>query len=376
MKGIYIDDQPIDVKALAKRLSGHGIEVEIMAPEEDLLALAGRIIEARPSVVLLDYRLDQYAVDAASSVRYRAAPLAQQLRDGGDRASNVEFPIVLISSEEKIRNLFRPEKTAHDLFDWKLIKNKVAAKADHSSKILYGLASGYQRLEACSGDYSGVQLFGIDDSLDYLIDHQELNIAMQEAEYPHIAARYLLTFIIRRQGLLIDRNHLHAVLGILPPEAMAVQALDTWLADCKYQGVFAECRDLWWLELVSEKFRSDFALSTNKLIAADRCEKLKEYLRIELEPAKDPWTGTSAYYPSFACACCLQPTALNHSLACFDSRLPSFVMRWRVCYKCVQMDRLQEKRNASEDDHPLQVDANDEVIARRLRSGELRPEAE
>ncbi|WP_269792371.1 hypothetical protein [Stenotrophomonas sp. Iso1] len=374
MKGIYVDDQPADVQALVKKLSVEGLDIVVVPPEENMLSLADKIIDARPSFVILDYRLDEYAIDAESpAVGYRAAPLAQQLRDRLDRPNVIDFPIVLISSEEKIRKLFRPEKTAHDLFDWKLIKPKVA-KQDDSSRVLAGLAKGYQSLQAADGKYGGVSLFGLDAGFEYLIDWQELKVALEEAEYPHIVARYLINFVVRRQGLLIDRDNLYAVLGLATPDEQAQAAIYAWLAASKYSGVFSECRNLWWSELVDALFREQFSLAPNKLTALERCEELKKYLGVDISPAKDPWTSGSSYKPSFACACCKQPTSLGHSLACFDSRLPSFVRRLRICYRCVQKDRIQEDRSSHDDDYPLQVDGGDEVIARRLRSGELRPE--
>ncbi|WP_295927353.1 hypothetical protein [uncultured Xanthomonas sp.] len=374
MKGIYVDDERQQALTLVGRLRSEELSIEVLDPEADILSLATQIAEARPNLVLIDYRLDQNVVgDAAVAVGYRAAPLAQQLRDKSTDPTIADFPIVLISSEDKIRSRFRPEKTAHDLFDWMVIKAKVG-KDPSLQKVLVGLAKGYNKLHSLNGKYNDLSIFGIDESFDFLVDHQELNVALGDAEYPHIAARYVLSFMIKRQGILVDRANLYARLGVLPPEGLALEAVNTWLGKEKYQGVFFECRDCWWSALVDERLRETFKRAYTQLSATERAHQLGDFLGVSLEAASDPWTNSSAFSPTFACACCKLPTPLSHSLACFDSRIPSFVQRLRVCYKCIQTDRLQEEMSAHNDDHQLQIDVNEEFIARRLRAYEMRPE--
>lgn len=374
MKGIYVDDQPREARVISQRLTTAGVSIDVVEPSEDLLSLASSIADARPDFVLLDYRLDQFATSGSStSVGYRAAPLAQQLRDRTDDPATTEFPIILISSEDKIRKLFRPEKTAHDLFDWKLIKTKVG-DAEGTPGVILGLSEGYSRLKHLRGRFNDPSLFGINGDLDFLVDHQELQLALEEAEYVHVAARYLLTFVIKRQGILLDRRNLYSRLGISSTSDGRAEIEGLFAAE-KYDGVFARCRDMWWAELFESRFREYFKTASNVIPAAERASRLGDRIGRNVTSAVDTWDGSTAFYPSFACACCGEPTALNHSVACFDSRLPSFVQRLRVCYRCVQQDKIQEDRAAHEDDHHLQVDAKEEIIARMLRTHQLLPGA-
>ncbi|MCU1082921.1 hypothetical protein [Stenotrophomonas maltophilia] len=372
MKGIYVDDQPREARIISQRLMSDGVSIDVMEPSEDLLALATSIADARPDFVLLDYRLDQFIVSGSNtSVGYRAAPLAQQLRDRTDEPSTAEFPIVLISSEDKIRKLFRPEKTAHDLFDWKLIKTKVG-DAERSPSVILGLSRGYSHLKSLEGNFRDLSVFGLVEEQEFLVDHQELQHALEQAEYVHVAARYLLTFVIKRQGILLDRRNLYARLGI-SSASEGIAEIEALFDAERYDGVFSECRDLWWTELFEARFREYFQVSTNMISASDRAARLSEKVGVLVTGAADTWDGSKGFYPSFACACCGEPTALNHSVACFDSRLPSFVQRLRVCYRCVQQDKIQEERGAHEDDHHLQVDAKELIIADMLRSHQLVP---
>ncbi|WP_448120970.1 hypothetical protein [Xanthomonas arboricola] len=373
MKGIYVDDLPLEAKVISQKLLSTNVSIDVVPPSEDLLSLASKISKARPDFVLLDYRLDQHVVSGSSAAAtYRAAPLAQQLRDRTDDPATIEFPIILISSEDKIRNLFRPEKTAHDLFDWKLIKTRVGAQQG-TPKVIVGLAEGYSRLRKLNGKFDVLPVFGLDEELDFLVDHQELQLALEQAEYTHVAARYILTFVIKRQGLLLDRRNLHARLGV-SATSEGIAAVEALFSQERYQGAFAECRDMWWAELVESRFREHFESSLSSMSADERAAVLSERAGLAVMSAADTWDGRTDFFPSFACACCGEPTSLEHSLACFDSRLPSFVQRLRVCFRCVQQDKIQEDRNAHEDEYHLQVDANEEIVARRLRTNQLLPE--
>jgi len=372
MKGIYVDDLPDEARVISRKLLSSNVSIDVLPPSEDLLSLAANISSARPDFVLLDYRLDQHAAPGSSAAAtYRAAPLAQQLRDRTDDPATVEFPIILISSEDKIRNLFRPEKTAHDLFDWKLIKSRVGAQQG-TPKVISGLAEGYARLRKLNGKFDVLSVFGIDEDLDFLVDHQELHLALEQAEYTHVAARYILTFVIKRQGLLLDRRNLHARLG-LSAKSEGIPEVEALFSQERYQGAFAECRDMWWSELFESRFREHFQSSLSSMSASERAAALSERVGISIIGAADTWDGNKEFFPSFACACCGEPTSLEHSLACFDSRLPSFVQRLRVCFRCVQQDKIQEDRSAHEDGYHLQVDSNEEIVARRLRTNQLLP---
>ncbi|WP_348713527.1 hypothetical protein, partial [Acidovorax soli] len=145
LNGIYVDDDP-EAKRLLPRLESSNLKITLLEPE-DLVKLADHIVKAQPDVLLLDYRLDEDAGSRDGAAAFRAAPLAQQIRDRLGDGPASDFPIVLISSEHKIQTLFRPEKTAHDLFDWKLIKDDVAnPRSSRANLILLGLARGYQVL--------------------------------------------------------------------------------------------------------------------------------------------------------------------------------------------------------------------------------------
>ena len=97
-----------------------------------LTDLSAKILSSKPQLLLLDYRLDQNPGDNANQNRYKAGPLAQQLRDHAVDTPEDDLPIVLLSNEENIRKLFVPDMTVHDLFDDKHTKQRVLRDAEAS----------------------------------------------------------------------------------------------------------------------------------------------------------------------------------------------------------------------------------------------------
>ncbi|WP_348682370.1 hypothetical protein [Acidovorax soli] len=356
-------------------MESSNLKITLLEPE-DLVKLADHIVKAQPDVLLLDYRLDEDAGSRDGAAAFRAAPLAQQIRDRLGDGPASDFPIVLISSEHKIQTLFRPEKTAHDLFDWKLIKDDVAnPRSSRANLILLGLARGYQVLKGLQNHFDSPALFGLSIEQAYLTDYQELKESLRESEYPHIAARYILNFVIRRSGLLLDWHNLLARLGIAAPDAdsPALNALHTWLTPTRYAGVFTECRELWWSSMVEEKFEDILNDPVDRLTAAQRANKLSDALEQTYLPATDRWSKTTEFHPIFACAICASATPLKHSLSCLDGRLPKFVDRHRVCFRCIQTDKLEEFNAQSSSEVKLILDETEQRIALRIRSGQLIP---
>lgn len=364
--GIYVDDD-LAAQTYASRLESNDLAIELRQPGE-LVALAGQIVSERPAAVILDYRLDQHRGDRAESVTYRAGPVAQHMRDLTGEHPDQDFPIVLISSEHNIRDLYRPEKTAHDLFDWKFVKSDVSSSKT-AANVLAGLVDGYAVLRQNAGRYSSPAVFGLDVEHSHFVDNQELHEALKDARSPHIAARFILNFLIRRSGLLLSRNDVLARLGIVSGGPEADRAWERLLEPAKYHGAFSGCVDRWWLSEVEGLLSEAFDGSAGRFTAEQRASTLRQRLNVDFTPAQDAWTQRTDFVPALACACCAKPTPLKHSLACLDVGLPSFVLRRRICFNCVQTDACSDSPSSVDDDKDLILDAGDKRVADRIRSG-------
>lgn len=148
-KGIFLDDRDKD-KYFADKLSWNGepsLSIEFMMVSKGLEDQANNILKAAPDIVLLDYRLtDNPSGEVA--IRYKAGPLAQQLRDSviGPDNTTCDFPVVLLSAEDKKLHGYDPDLTTHDLFDRVYVKEQVVSEIESTQKELIALADGYKKL--------------------------------------------------------------------------------------------------------------------------------------------------------------------------------------------------------------------------------------
>ncbi len=100
---IFIDDND-DEAVYAEQMTTRG-ELELVHERPGSLTIHSINIFARkPDLIALDYRLDEDLGDLADNEAYKASAMAQQLRDLAIETPEADFPIVLISSEEKIRD--------------------------------------------------------------------------------------------------------------------------------------------------------------------------------------------------------------------------------------------------------------------------------
>lgn len=113
-KGIFVDD--IDL-VYAETLSS--ADKLVFQPEEvgEVAVLARKIVSEAPIIVAIDYRLDEQPAGLTGDQTYKGSALAQHLRDTSIEHPDRDFALVLVSAERKIKTLYRPDKTAHDLFD-------------------------------------------------------------------------------------------------------------------------------------------------------------------------------------------------------------------------------------------------------------------
>ena len=121
-KGIFVDDQEL---VYAETLSTpEHLEFKPQDVEE-VAVLARKIVSESPIIVAVDYRLDEAPVGLQADQTYKGSALAQHLRDASIEHPDQDFALVLVSAENKIKTLYRPDKTAHDLFDRVYVKEDI-----------------------------------------------------------------------------------------------------------------------------------------------------------------------------------------------------------------------------------------------------------
>lgn len=203
-KGFFVDDEDddiyIDLLSVNDSDNELGLKLELKKPE-NITQLSSALFNASPDIVILDYRLDENFKDCPES-QYKAGPLAQQLRDMAAEDIKKDFPIVLISSEDKISRYYKPDATTHDLFDKIYVKEEDVSKNNlQCRKELIGLIEGYQLIKS---KWSNTKLDKLCSILNlslkeqYAIDYEELTNAVDEAQVPHVLARVLIHDLFTR----------------------------------------------------------------------------------------------------------------------------------------------------------------------------------
>ncbi|TLS19233.1 MAG: hypothetical protein FDZ72_04835 [Betaproteobacteria bacterium] len=362
-KGVFVDDDQDEAYAYALLLSTPGEEglcLETL-PVTEVADLAADLFDKAPDLVALDFRLDEKLERITAKQAFKGSSLAQLLRDKVICAPLKDFPIVLISAEDKFEHWYRPDSTAHNLFDRTYVKEKVTEDKEKIRQELVALCNGYKQLTSvwCEGDRLSV--FGLREDERKVVDIQELRYMLADAAAPHIAARIILRTIIDRTGILFSDTDIAARLGIAETSITKVTQL---LIDegILYNGIFGAGWRRWWGHRFDEWAESIFGRRPTGLTGSERVSVLNKKTGLDCTPAKSRWTGSSDERFAFACASCNQPTEIRHSLAAYDPLAPRFGQHRRICWDCLQTDRYLRAH--------LRVDAVDENLLQEVMRNE------
>ncbi|PWN56034.1 hypothetical protein [Abyssibacter profundi] len=361
--GVFVDDED-DV--FAEQLSTHGqLEIEFLAVQEPT-ALARAIRDKQPMLVALDYRLDEAPAGLPADQTFKGSALAQHLRDASIEAPERDFAIVLVSAEDKIRTLFQPDQTAHDLFDRVYVKDQINDQRRTVRRELLSLCAAYDCLRHKQGHYDLAELMSAEPDDRHAIDIQALTLHLAEAKAPHLAVKLILNKLIDRPGPLLDLDDVCAHLGVsLESGLKLAEVLESHRAN--YRGLFGDAWPRWWSHRVEAFALEVFSTRATGLAASERARLLTERFGSRFEAAISPWSGSEDELVAIACASCRRGIEMRHSVAAFEADLPRFARRRRICWDCVQTDRYLQAAPA------LVIDEIDASLAHEVR-GRARPD--
>lgn len=348
--GFYVDDLDEIYATLLSSTGDHGLTINYCRLDE-AAKLAGELFNAQPDIVALDFRLDENPEMIEPEKAYNGSGLAQLLRDKTSAAPENDFPIVLISAEDKLERFYRPDGTAHDLFDRIYKKDEVASNPDPVKEELISLCKGYKEIKAVwGGGMERLSVFGLDREELASIANQELRAAMLNAGAPHIAARTILKGVIDRPGILLSDNELAARLGVA-----ALGSLESILIDQKiqYAGVFNEGWRRWWAHRFDDWAIALFGARPTTMTGSARVKVLNAQFDSNVQPAVSTWNKSSDERFAFSCAVCDRSGEIRHSVAAFDPHAPKYSHRKRICWDCIQTERYLTAKIEVDD-----VDAN------------------
>ena len=360
LKYWYIDDEEgIPEKTTIRTLEAHGVEAEqfSLRDYQEFGSLKKAIIELIDDDfggLILDLRLDG---QGHYPTAFNATALAQELRSVASMGDTRIYPIVLTSTEEKIKETYNSDKSSHDLFDYKM--HKSSEKWEKRSKKLISLAKDYRKInntvfDSSSAESKLYELLGKEISNIQDIRIIEKLIGLIDKGDKHYFANFIIKQFFHFTHPLVSKRVLFARLGLFIDD-LAVDEINSILElfeDAKYTGVFSEGWDRWWQvdidTVIKEKCQTNFSF----ISAEDRVSIINNKLNLNLKPFDGLKYNYSTEY-STICEATKKP--IDH-LEGFRISTSHDFQSWQM-YKYVSLYAYLERIRISEiKPHPLEVD--------------------
>lgn len=234
-KFIYIDDDPESYYKI-QGFENEKLTIESQQHkdswEEQLQSIKNK--EDEIDGIILDLKLDDLPNLNGHRAKFRGTSLAQEIRTRQKEGILKSFPIVLFSANDKVSLAL--EKSGKDLFDICIDKSNINSEsfAIYTPQLLT-LASGYKKLlktkdikESLNSDISFIDSRFLSELEDY------------QSSPVHVQARFIITELLDKQGLLINEDVLAARLGIDKTSSPDWELLKQSLSTAQYTGVFYE----------------------------------------------------------------------------------------------------------------------------------------
>lgn len=226
--------------------------------------------------LIIDLRLDGAGEDRTD---FNATAITSQLRSSAASLDIRSFPIVLCSTEEKIKQTYDSDRTSHDLFDYKLSKSNPEPDWIKISTKLKSLADGYNWIQAAKREPA--EIIGISklEVIDERITQKLFGFSVTY-DFTH----FVIKNFFHQTNPLISERILAARLGVdlvkTPPkvwESLSLSILDT----VRYKGLFAEGWKRWWANDLVDWFKSISGENLAFLNAKSRIDILSKALGLE-----------------------------------------------------------------------------------------------
>ena len=220
--------------------------------------------------LLLDLRTDEFSKNS----NFTGSVLGQHVRDlSTDPKLNVkDVPIVLFSTDDKLRATYFKDLTSNNIFDRFLTKGN---SPDNAKIKLISLANGYQEIskEKNFNKLLNIDIINLDPRIFSRFEGGE--------DIPsHEYAQMILKDLIYAKGVLINEKYLAARLGIDKDTSSDWNKVKEIFERAKYKGVFSDGWDRWWMFAVDELFNNISGTYLNYLDAKERVSILKKELKL------------------------------------------------------------------------------------------------
>lgn len=273
-KYLYLDDENDDsTAAIADGLKIKDI-IDVVAEEpkgfnEQIADLKNRLKDF--DGLILDLRLDGKKLD----ISYNAPAIAQELRMIAAEGAIKPIPIILCSTDAKMRATYEVEKICHEHFDYKFTKQDSPPWEKFARK-LAALAKGYQFIAEANNSLP--KILGREDLST--LDPRVLEVfSGNEKPIPiYNYASFVIKDLFHQPGVLIKEKLLAARLGVEIAKSEDWQKLSHgFFSKSVYSGVFSDGWQRWWSDIVINIFKEESkGKRLSMLNASDRVKVLTE----------------------------------------------------------------------------------------------------
>lgn len=281
-KYLYIDDdQLVNSRAKVKGFNKENLIVNAQQHKGSWEAQLKYIQDSIHEIdgLILDLGLCDLPNDENIRADFRGTSLAQEIRTRQKEGKLSSFPIILFTANDNRTVLL--DATGVDLFDMCIDKETCDERFDEISSKLHALAEGYKIIadnnHPASDNLKNILCTDIEN-----IDVRfvaELNNLINNPT--HTIANFIITELLEHPGLLINAETLAARLGVDIAKSNDWIQLLRQLDFAKYQGVFSEGWERWWMWSIEKWWSANMSHdSLRSMSASQRVELLKERYRL------------------------------------------------------------------------------------------------
>ena len=344
VRALAVDDDD-ESRTTLERLSRYGVRCDaVPPPKADALPeqILARIERDEIDVVLLDFRLDDQALSGDAPVSYRGGMLAAAIRE------RILIPIVLVTTEDRLREYVADNPRIRSLFDFTLLKSQIGGRLSERKSAgiqIIDLARGFRSIRCILEDHPRkakesakaiCHLLDINEGeLSDLEEHLQKDVPTKGPEF----ASWVLQSLLSYPGPLLDSDEVRSRLG-LTSGAFARKRVQDWADVSRYRGVFGELHPRWWerrllAQLQAAAGNESFGSARQRAVAIS-----KECGERSLPAARCSWCNQGLVQRT--CALCKKAVdATHHLVARLDDR-PAWALPAIVCFRCIATGRDED----------------------------------
>lgn len=211
--------------------------------------------------ILIDLYLDG---GGTNSLKFKASPIAQQIRTLASEGIISHMPVVLCSTAEKIAFLEK-DRASQDLFDYCFKKGD---DPDAIAPKLQSLADGYELLNGINGNDKFRAIVNRDP--DNFYDNRIVDYLSEDALSTYDIAHRLMVDFIDPTGILITEDIVASRMGVDIDSSGEgwTKLIRDIEAMAMYKGVFASGWKRFWADLVKDFFLSKSGTKPYQLLTS------------------------------------------------------------------------------------------------------------